>query len=140
MQEAQISHNMLVCQVATFSPICISMSLQECTEIDKCLIRTNQYRMNYMPSDAKHSIFVARKKGGNGMRHFTREYIGALLRDIEVYFSNPESLPAYAMLASIEAATTPCKWNLFKAGLIPTDTRAHAQAEILSLTGKKTRV
>jgi hypothetical protein len=29
IQEAKIIHNMFVCQVATFSPLCISMSLKE---------------------------------------------------------------------------------------------------------------
>ena len=140
IQEAQISHNMLVCQVATFSPMCISMSLRECTEIDKCLIRTYQHRMNYMPSDAKHSIFISRKKGGNGVRSFTREYIGALLRDVEVYISNNDSLPTHTLLASIEAATIQFKWNLFKNGLIPDGTFAHAHTETLSLPGRKTRI
>jgi len=31
VRENRISHNMLVCQGATFSPICISMFLAECT-------------------------------------------------------------------------------------------------------------
>ncbi len=31
IQEAMISHNMLVCQVATFSPLCIAMSLKVCS-------------------------------------------------------------------------------------------------------------
>jgi hypothetical protein len=55
-------HNMLVCQVATFSPIFNSMSLKECTSIDKQLLISYQYRMNYMPTDAKHSIFYRIKK------------------------------------------------------------------------------
>jgi len=75
IQEARILHNMLVCQVATFSPICICMTLQECTLIDKHLTTAYQYRMKYMPSDAKHSIFISAKKGGIGVRSFTREYI-----------------------------------------------------------------
>ncbi len=84
IQEARILHNMLVCQVATFSPICMCMSPQECTLIDKHLTITYQYRMKYMPSNAKHSIFISVKEGGIGVRSFTREYMGALLRDVEV--------------------------------------------------------
>jgi hypothetical protein len=30
INEAKIAHNMMVCQVATFSPICINFSLREC--------------------------------------------------------------------------------------------------------------
>jgi hypothetical protein len=37
--EAKIAHNMLVCQVATFSPICISFTLKECMDVDKQLIK-----------------------------------------------------------------------------------------------------
>jgi hypothetical protein len=58
IRETKILHNMLVCQVATFLPICISMSLKECTEIDKYLIAAYQYCLKYMPSDAKHTIFM----------------------------------------------------------------------------------
>jgi hypothetical protein len=67
IQEAKILHNMLVCQVATFWPICISMSLKECTTIDKQLITSYQYRMKCMPSDAKHSIFLSNRKGCIGV-------------------------------------------------------------------------
>jgi hypothetical protein len=61
IQEARISHNMMVCQVATFSPICIHMSLKECADIDKQIIKTYQYRLKYMHSDAKHGIFLSKK-------------------------------------------------------------------------------
>jgi len=65
IQEQRITHNMLVCQVATYSPICISMSLKECSSIDKQLLTAYQYRMKCMPSDAKHSIFLSEKKNRN---------------------------------------------------------------------------
>jgi hypothetical protein len=39
IQEAMISHNMLVCQVASFSSLCITMSLKECLGIDKHLLK-----------------------------------------------------------------------------------------------------
>jgi len=38
IQEAKITHNMLVCQVATYSPICISMTLKECASVDRQII------------------------------------------------------------------------------------------------------
>jgi aspartate/methionine/tyrosine aminotransferase len=46
VQETKIAHNMFVCQVATFSPICIHMSLKECADIDKQIIKAYQYRLN----------------------------------------------------------------------------------------------
>jgi len=64
--ESKITHNMLVCQVATFSPLCIYMTLEECATIDKQLIRAYQYRLNFKASDAKHSIFLSEKLGGLG--------------------------------------------------------------------------
>ena len=64
IKEARITHHMLVCQVATFSSICISMSLAECTSIDNQLLTSYQYRMKYMSTNAKHSIFLSEKKGG----------------------------------------------------------------------------
>jgi hypothetical protein len=39
IQEARISHTMLVCQVATFSPICIHMTLKDYAAIDKQIIK-----------------------------------------------------------------------------------------------------
>jgi len=62
---------MIVCQAATFSPICISMMLKECTLIDKQLLNAYKFRMNRMPMDAKHDIFLSEKKGGIGVRSFT---------------------------------------------------------------------
>ena len=138
IQEAQIAHNMLVCQVATFSPICISMTLKECTAIDRHLVTSYQYRLKYTPSDARHSVFITRKKGGYGVRSFTSEYVGALLRDLEVYISNSDSLPAHALLASIEAATNKCLWKLFQAGKIPEGTHAATQIGLISINGMKT--
>jgi hypothetical protein len=93
---------MLVCQVATFSPICIPMSLQDCMEVDKQLLKAYQYRLKYTPSDAKHNVLITEKRGGLGLRSFTREYLGALIRDIEVYISNPGSTPTHSLCASIE--------------------------------------
>jgi hypothetical protein len=48
--ETKIAHNMLVCQVATFSPICISFTLQECMAVDKQLIKAYQYRVKMIKS------------------------------------------------------------------------------------------
>jgi hypothetical protein len=112
IQEAMISHNMLVCQVATFSPLCIAMSLKECDSIDKQLLKAYQYRLRFMPHDAKHSIFISQKRGGIGLRSFTKEFISALLRDLEVYISHDNSLPSHALNTSLEEATKQCLWNM----------------------------
>jgi hypothetical protein len=45
IQETKIANNMLVCQVATFSPICINMSLSDCSRVDKQLLKAYQYRL-----------------------------------------------------------------------------------------------
>jgi hypothetical protein len=65
IQETMIAHNMLVCQVATFSPLCITMTLRECASIDKLLLKTYQHRLNYTTQDAKHAIFISKKKRGD---------------------------------------------------------------------------
>jgi len=138
VQETKLGHNMLVNQVATFSPICISMSLAECTNIDKQLLKAYQYRLQYMSTDAKHNIFMSPRIGGIGVKSFTREYVGGLLRDIEVHITNTDSLPAHALVASIEAATTQRLFNLHQAGLIPVNTNAATRAEQISISAKKT--
>jgi ABC-type phosphate/phosphonate transport system ATPase subunit len=61
IQEAKIAHNMLVCQVATFSPICISISLKECASVDKPILKVYHYQLKFMPSDAKHNMFLSEK-------------------------------------------------------------------------------
>lgn len=58
VQEARINHNMLVCQVANYSPICIDMALAECGELDKKLLKAYHYKLKCMPNDAKHHIFI----------------------------------------------------------------------------------
>ena len=59
------------------------------------------------------------------------------MRDIEVYISNEDSLPAHTLLASVEAATTQCQWNLFRENKFPDGTRAKDEASIILLSGKK---
>ncbi len=127
---------MSVCQVATYSPLCASMTLQECKQIDKSLIDTYQHRMRFMSCDAKHSIFISSKKGGIGVRCFTREYIGSLLRDTEVYISNDECFTSHAVRASIEAATKQNIWQLHQNKRIPGDTLAATRAENIYISGK----
>jgi hypothetical protein len=136
--ESKITHNMLVCQVTTFSPLCIYMTLEECATIDKQLIRAYQYRLNFKTSDAKHSIFLSEKLGGLGLRSFTREYVGALLRDIEVYISNENSLPAHALVTSIEEATKQKLWNLFQDNKIPSNTRIYERIQQFHISRRKT--
>jgi hypothetical protein len=67
IQEAKITHNMLVCQVATYSPICISMTLKECASVVRQIIQAYHYRLNFMALDAKHSMFISEKKRGIGI-------------------------------------------------------------------------
>jgi hypothetical protein len=140
IQEAKILHNKLVCQLATFSPLCISMSLKECVHIDKHLLSAYQYWLKYMPSDAKHNIFMTVEKGGIGIRSFTREYIGALLQDIEVYISNDRNPTAHALTSSIEEATKQNIWNFYRDGKIPNFTTAATKVSQISISGKKTFV
>lgn len=138
IQETKIAHNMLVCQVATFSPLCIYMSLKDCSRIDKQLLAAYQYRLKYMPNDSKHNIFLSEKMGGIGVRCFTQEYVGALIRDLEVFISNKNSLPAHALVSSLEEATTKHLWLLHRASKIPAGTEAAAQIAQVTISGKKT--
>jgi hypothetical protein len=137
IQEAKIIHNMIACRVATFSPLCISMSLMECNAIDKQLINAYKFRMKFMPSDAKHSIFLSLKEGGIGVRSFTRKYIGALLRDVEVFISNTNSLTTHAILSSIEQAAKKQLWNLYKERKIPEYYSAAEQDRRIYISGRK---
>ncbi len=119
IQEAKVMHNMLVCQVATFSPLCASMNLTDCLKIDKQLLTAYQYRMKYLNCDTKHNIFISEKNGGIGVKCFTKEYVGALLRDLEVFISNPDSTTTVALLSSAEAATNLTLWTLNREQRIP---------------------
>jgi hypothetical protein len=87
---------------------------------------------------ADFSVFISRKKGGIGVRSFTREYIGALLRDIEVYITNLDSLPAHALINSLEEATKKQLWHLNQDSKIPVDTEAASNIAQISISGKKT--
>jgi hypothetical protein len=93
-----------------------------------------------MPSDAKHNIFMTVKKGGIGIKSFSHEYIGALLRDIEVYISNDKNPTAHALISSIEEATKQNIWNLYRDEKIPNFTTAVTKASQISISGKKTLV
>ncbi len=138
IKEARISHNMLVCQVATFSPLCASMTLDECMTIDKQLLVAYQYRLKFLPCDAKHNIFISIRKGGIGVKSYTREYLGALFRDLEVYISNENSLTTHAILSSSEEANKLCMWLLLKAGRIPYNTASIEKAKQSNISGKIT--
>ena len=81
------------------------MTLKECASVDRQIIQAYHYRLNFMASDAKHSIFISEKRGGIEIRSFTRKYIAALLRDVEIYISNEDTLPAHALITSLEEAT-----------------------------------
>jgi hypothetical protein len=129
---------MLVCQVATFSPLC--MSLKQCTTIDRHLLKTYQYRLKFMPHDAKHSIFLSEKLGGLGLCSFTRECVGALLRDVEVYISNDSSIPAHALITSIEEVTKQKLWNLSRDNRIPEKLAISNRIQQYQVSGKKTLI
>jgi len=138
IQEAKITHNMLVCQIATYSPICISMTLKECASVDRQIIQEYHYRLNFMASNAKHSIFISEKRGGIGIRSFTKEYIAALLRDVEIYTSNEDTLPAHALITSLEEATKQKLWNLKQQSRIPSNSEAFIKIDQFHMSGKKT--
>ena len=137
IQEARINHNMLVNQVANFSPICIDMSLSDCANIDRCLLKAYHYKMKCMDNDTKHHIFISQKRGGIGVKSFTREYIGSLLRDIEVQITNPDSLSAHALCASIEAASQKRLWNLYQESRLPALSTAAETAKDIHISGRK---
>jgi len=136
IKETRIAHNMLVCQVATFSPLCASMTLDDCMTVDKQLLLAYQYKLKFLPCDAKHNIFISQKKGGIGVKSYVREYMGALFRDLEVYISNENSLTTHAVLSSSEEATKLNMWTLLQAGKIPEHTAAFVRARQSHISGK----
>jgi len=129
---------MIICQVATFSPLCTNMTLKDCTIIDKQLINAYKFRMKYTHSHAKYGIFLSICKGGLGARSFTREFLGALQREIEVYISNKNRPTSHALLSSIEEAFHQQLWRLHKDGRVPTNSSAAARANCIHISGKKT--
>jgi hypothetical protein len=138
IQETTILHNMLVCQVATFSPICAYFSLADCEKITKQILTSYQFRMKYLSSDAKHGIFISKKQGGIGVCSFTKAYVGALLRDLEVYISHEGSNTSHAILASIQAATRKRMWMLKEAGKIPNEFSTAHRTDRIHISAKKT--
>jgi hypothetical protein len=114
------------------------MTLKECAQIDKDLVNVYHYRLKYMSSDAKHTIFISNKYGGIGVRSFTGEYVGALLRDLEVYISDSSSITAHALISSIEAAVKQSCWSLYKNGKIPKGSNAENRLSQTKISGKKT--
>ena len=104
IEEARIAHNMLVNQVATFSPLCIDMSLEDCTEIDKYLANYYHISLGYLRHDAKHNIFISEKSGGHGLSSFTVEYMAAVIREVEVNINNNTDPSGHALRASLEAS------------------------------------
>jgi hypothetical protein len=69
---------------------------------------------------------------------FTREYIGALLWDIEVQISNPDSLAAHALCASIEEANKKQFLILHQQSRLPTVLSAAEKAQSTHISGRKT--
>jgi len=66
--------------------------------------------------------------------------MGALLRDVEVYISQDNSLTAHALNSSIEEASKQVLWNLHQKEKIPSGTSAAHRANLLNISGKKTLV
>ena len=87
--------------------------------------------------DTKHHIFISQKRGGIGVKSFLHEYIGALMRDIEVQISNPGSLAAHALCASIEEATKKGLWELHQLDCLPPLPTAAAVASETHISGRK---
>jgi len=110
------------------------------TSIDKQLLADYQYRLKYMPSDAKHAIFISEKKGGVGIQSFTCQYMGSLLRDIEVYISGKSSMTTHVLISSLEEATKKYIWHLHHDGKIPNNTNAAVRASVYIISGKKTLI
>jgi len=138
VQETKSHHNMLVCQTTTFSPICLSMSLNDCSIIDKHLLNTYKYRLKHMTNDAKHSIFISEKRGGIGVQCFTIEYVGALIRDIEVFITKEDRVTAHALLASIDETKKQSLWKLLCDGKLPTYSSAYSRTNNLHISGRRT--
>ena len=90
-----------------------------------------------MENDTKHHIFISQKRGGIGVKSFIREYIRALLRDIEVQISNPDSLAAHTMCASIAEATKKGLWELHQIDGLPSLSSAAAVARETHISGWK---
>ncbi len=97
IEESRIAHNMLVNQVATFSPLCIDMSLEDSTEIDKYQANYYHISLGYLKHDAKHNIFIAEKSDGNGLSSFTVEYMAAVIREVEVNIKNKSDPSGHAL-------------------------------------------
>jgi hypothetical protein len=66
--------------------------------------------------------------------------MGALLRDVEVYISQDNSLTAHALNSSIEEASKQVLWNLHQKEKIPNGTSAAHRANLINIPGKKTLV
>ncbi len=119
VQETKIAHNMFVCQVATFSPICIHMSLKECADIDKQIIKAYQYRLN---------ICIPMLN------------LGALLWDVEVYISSEGSMPAHALCTSIEEATKQQLWILYQEKKNPSGLNSVNKIRCYQISRKRTLI
>jgi hypothetical protein len=93
-----------------------------------------------MPSDTKHAIFISEENGGFGIQSFTCQYMGSLLRDVEVYISDKNSMTVHALISSLKEATKQCIWHLHRVGKIPSNTNAAARANTYIVSGKKTLI
>jgi hypothetical protein len=86
-------------------------------------------------------VYLSQKKReGFRIRSFTREHITALLRDVKIYISNEDTLPAHALEMSLEEATKQKLWNLKRQLRIPSNSEAFIGIDQFHVSGKKTLV
>ena len=71
------------------------------------------------------------------MPTFTRTYIGALLRDMEVHISNDGNTTSHALLTSISEATKLYYWKLNRDEKLPPASSAAARAANTNISGKR---
>ncbi len=91
-----------------------------------------------MTNDAKHSIFISEKRGGIGVQCFTIEYVGALIRDIEVFITKEDRVTAHALLASIDETKKQSLWKLLCDGKLPTYSSAYSRTNNLHISERRT--
>jgi hypothetical protein len=71
------------------------------------------------------------------VKSFSGEYIGALLWDIEVHISNPDSLTANALFSSIEEANKKQFWMLHQQSRLPTSSSAAEKVQSTHISSRK---
>jgi hypothetical protein len=68
------------------------------------------------------------------------QYVGALLRDLEVYLLNDGSMPTHALITSVEAARKNALWKLWQDDKIPSSLSIYETVLNFNITGKRTLI